>query len=70
MTDVLKLHLFTPPRLHVQIGHGSLQSLNAGHLVEAIGQLTALSPLGSLLVELADVGDFSGKLSIRGGWSQ
>ena len=70
MADILKLHLFTAPRLHVQIGHGSLQRLNAGHLVEAVGQFAALRPLGSLLIDVADVGDFSGKLSIRGGWSQ
>jgi hypothetical protein len=70
MTDVLKLHLFTPSRLHVQIGHGPLQGLNAGHLVEAIGQFAALSSLGGLLIDLADVGDFGGKLRIWGGWSQ
>ena len=67
MANVLKLHLFTAPRLHVQIGHGSFQGLNAGHLVETIRQFTALSPLGGLLVDLADVGDFGGELNIGGG---
>jgi hypothetical protein len=41
--------------------------LNAGHLVETIRQFTALSPLGGLLVDLADVGDFGGELNIGGG---